>query len=69
MREEQDDAAIAILRANASAFPNSPMAHFHLGRAYAAAKDTPHAREAFTRSLDLDKSTANPSRDAIAAFP
>jgi fermentation-respiration switch protein FrsA (DUF1100 family) len=67
--EERDAAAIAILRANAEIFRTSPMAFVHLGRAYAADKDTAHARQAFERSLELDASPANPSREALRSLP
>jgi fermentation-respiration switch protein FrsA (DUF1100 family) len=67
--EERYDAAIAVLRANAAVFGSSPLVFYHLGRAYAAADDDAHAREAWQRSLRLDASAGNPSHQALAALP
>jgi fermentation-respiration switch protein FrsA (DUF1100 family) len=66
--DEQFEAAIAILRANVEVFPSSATALVHLARAYAAADDDAHAREAYTRSIALDGSPGNPSHAALAAL-
>ncbi len=68
VNEKQVDAAIAILRANIRAFPDSATAQVHLARAYEAADDPARAREAYSRSLTLDGSPGNPSHAALAAL-
>lgn len=67
--DKHGDAAIAIMRANVRAFPDSAMAQVNLGRAYEAADDPARAREAYTRALALDASPGNPARAALAALP
>jgi len=42
------------LKANASDYPNSASAQFGLGRAYNAAGDLKHAKDAFDRALQID---------------
>ena len=68
VREKRYQDAVAMLRANATRFETSPLAFYHLGRAYAAADDDAAARRAFEHSLSLDDSPENPSHVALAAL-
>jgi tetratricopeptide (TPR) repeat protein len=68
VREKRYDAAIAVLKANTGVFADSPLALYHLGRAYAAADDDEQARLTFERSLRLEASPDNPSHAALAAL-
>ena len=46
--------SVQLLKANASDYPNSASAQFGLGRAYKAAGDLAHAKDAFDRALQID---------------
>lgn len=46
--------SVQLLKANASDYPNSASAQFGLGRAYNAAGDLKHAKDAFDRALQID---------------
>jgi Tetratricopeptide repeat len=46
--------SVQLLKANASDYPDSASAQFGLGRAYKAAGDLEHAKDAFVRALQID---------------
>ena len=46
--------SVQLLKANALDYPNSASAQFGLGRAYKAAGDLEHAKDAFDRALQID---------------
>jgi len=48
------NAAIELLNANATDYPQSPSAQYGLARAYKAAGDLELARAAFRRTLQID---------------
>lgn len=47
-------ASIELLQANAADYPDSASAQFGLGRAYKAAGDREHAKQAFDKALQID---------------
>jgi hypothetical protein len=59
--------ATALLTMNASDYPKSSSSAFGLGRALVAAGDTTHARQEFTRALQLDASNKRAAA-ALAAI-
>jgi len=61
------NSAVALLEANAAAYPNSSGAAFGLGRAYATAGRTEDARRAFRKAIDLDPKNGR-AREALAAL-
>ena len=63
----QVDQAVALLQANASAYPNSASAAFALGRAQLAAGDRRAARSSFETALILD-STHSRARAALTSL-
>jgi hypothetical protein len=65
-RQARHAEAIAILRLNAARHPESPMAQYHLGQAFAAADDAASARQCYERSLAMERAAENPSHAALA---
>ena len=66
--EERHVAAVQVSRANAHAFPDSPIAQHYLAVALREAGDINGARSAFTRSIALDRSPFNASHAALAGL-